>query len=131
MKILLDTSWLMLSAELGRNLIELAEEALGERLELHILDDIVRELNGLASGVGKRARMARVALTLSKKARRIRYPGEKPVDSKLLEAAKELGMAIATADSDLARRAREEGVAVLIVHEDMRVSLEGGARGLR
>ncbi|OYT66680.1 MAG: hypothetical protein B6U65_05080 [Candidatus Wolframiiraptor sp. EX4484-121] len=60
MKVLFDASFLMLSAELGKDLISLAEDAVGERIEPYILSDSLEELKSLSrrggQGVGVKGR---------------------------------------------------------------------------
>jgi len=97
MKVLFDTSFLMLSAELGKDLISLAEDAVGEKIEPYILSDSLEELKAISRHRGKRASLAKVALKL----------------------------VLATIDSKLMKRAREIGVPVLSVGRGLKIRLEG------
>lgn len=125
MRVLVDTSFLMLMAERGRNLLELAEEALEERIEALVLEDALAELRTLAGRVGKRAMKARAALKVAERMGVLRVQGAGRVDEKLLQAAESLGLVLATADSELAREARRRRIPVLMVRRDMSVWLEG------
>ncbi|MEN2974486.1 MAG: PIN domain-containing protein [Candidatus Caldarchaeales archaeon] len=125
MKLLVDTSLLMLSVELGKNLIEIAEKELDEKLELYTLEDVIRELEGIAKGRGKKSRMARVALAVASNFKIIRYLGEISVDEKIVKAAEELKIPLATVDLEIIRKARKKNIPILIFHKDLRITFEG------
>jgi len=127
MKVLFDTSFLMLSAELGRDLISLAEDAVGEKIEPYILSDSLEELKAISRHMGKRASLAKVALKLAEKMTLIKLDLEEAleVDEKLLRASRMHGLVLATIDSKLMKRAREIGVPVLSVGRGLKIRLEG------
>ena len=127
MKVLLDTSFLMLMAELGKNLLEVAEEALGDKIEAYVLEESVKELRALAGRGGRKAMNARAALKIAERVRLLSFPGRGKVDQRLMETAKSAGLVLATADSGLISEARRESVPILIVRKDLSVSLEGVA----
>ena len=127
MKVLFDASFLMLSAELGKDLISLAEDVVGERIEPYILPDSLEELKSISRHRGKRATLARVALKLAEKMTLLRLDLEEglEVDEKLLEVSRRYGLILATVDSGLVKRAREAGVPILSVGRGLRIRLEG------
>jgi len=127
MKVLFDASFLMLSAELGKDLISLAEDAIGERIEPYILSDSLEELKSLSRRGRKRASLARVALKLAEKMTPIKLDLEEDleVDEKLLKVSRMGGFILATTDSELVRRAREIGVPTLSVGRGLKIRLEG------
>ena len=129
MKVLFDASFLMLSAELGKDLIGLAEDMVGERIEPYILPDSLEELKSISRHRGKRATLARVALKLADKMTLLKLDLEEPmeVDEKLLEVSRRYGLVLATVDSRLVRRAREIGIPVLSIGRGFRIRLEGVA----
>lgn len=123
----MDASFLMLCAEKGRDFIELAEEALGERLECHVLDDVVAELRALASRRGGRGAMARAALEIAEKKMRIlkSCSSAAETDDRLLEESERGGFVIATVDKELIDKARGRGLAILTVTADQRILFTG------
>ena len=127
MKVLFDASFLMLSAELGKDLIGLAEDMVGERIEPYILPDSLEELKSISRHRGKRATLARVALKLAEKMTLLKLDLEEAleVDEKLLEVSRRCGLILATVDSRLVKRAREVGVPILSVGRGLRIRLEG------
>ncbi|HDJ66736.1 MAG TPA: hypothetical protein ENF33_03390 [Nitrososphaeria archaeon] len=127
MKVLFDTSFLMLSAELGKDLISLAEDALGEKIEPYILSDSLEELKAISRHKGKRASFAKVALKLAEKMNVLKLDLERDleVDEKLLETSRICGLVLATIDSKLMKRAREIGIPTLSVGKGLKIRLEG------
>ncbi len=125
MRILLDTSLLMLIVEEGRDLLRVAEDKLDEVIEPYVLEDTIHELEKIAGGRGKKSKLARLALKLAERMKKIEYPSMLPVDLKLIEASKQYRLVLATIDQKLIEEARKNNVPVLIFHEDLRVTLEG------
>ena len=127
MKILVDASFLLLCAEKGRDFISLAEESLGDKMECYVLEDVLKELKGLAARGGKRGTLAGVALKIAEKMNKLRsdLPETLEVDQKLLEEAERLGMALASIDMDLISKARERGIPILTVKKDQSIFFTG------
>ncbi|MEM2003937.1 MAG: hypothetical protein QXQ37_04715, partial [Nitrososphaerota archaeon] len=65
MEALIDTSFLMLMAEKGRNIISMIEDKLNDCLEPIILKSVIDELVKLSKQKGKRALYAKTALKIS------------------------------------------------------------------
>ena len=125
MKVLVDTSFLLLCVEKGRDLISLAEEKLGEPLECYVLEDVLNELKSLEGRGGKRGAFASLALRIAERFRKIGGGRNLPPDEKLLREAERMGAAIATVDLELLGRARRKGVPVISVGADERIRFEG------
>lgn len=125
MKILLDTSLLILIVEEGKDLLRVAEDKLDEVIEPYVLEDTLHELEKIAKSRGKKSNLARLALKLAEKMKKVEYPSTLPVDLKLIEASKHYGLVLATMDQKLIEEARKKNIPVLIFHEDLRVTLEG------
>ena len=125
MKVLFDTSLLIMIVEQGRDLIRIVEDTIGEVIEPYILEDIIDELEKIAKRRGKKSNLAKLALKLTERMRRIKYLKDLPVDLKLLEAAKEHGMVLAAVDQKIIEEARRKKIPLLIFHEDLRVTFEG------
>ncbi len=125
MKVLVDTSFLLLCVEKGRDLISLAEEKLGEPLECYVLEDVLNELKSLEGRGGKRGAFASLALRIAERFRKIGGGRNLPPDEKLLREAERIGAAIATVDLELLERARRKGIPTISVGADQRIRFEG------
>lgn len=125
MKVLVDTSFLLLCIEKGRDFISLAEEKLGEPLECYVLEDVLNELKSLEGRGGKRGGFASLALRIAERFKRISGERSLSPDEKLLREAEKMGAAIATIDLELMGRAREKGISIISVGADQRVRFEG------
>ncbi len=127
MKVLVDTSFLMLCAEKGRDFITLAEETLGEKLECYVLEDVLNEVRMLASRKGKKAVMAAAALKIAEKMRVLKseIEGVRKTDEKLLAESSRNKFVLATVDNQLIKKAKERGLPVLTVKEDQSILFIG------
>lgn len=127
MKVLVDTSFLMLCAEKGRDFITLAEETLGEKLECYVLEDVLNEVRMLASRKGKKAVMAAAALKIAEKMQVLKseIEGVRKTDEKLLAESSRNKFVLATVDNQLIKKAKERGLPVLTVKEDQSILFIG------
>ena len=127
MKVLVDTSFLMLCAEKGRDFITLAEETLGEKLECYVLEDVLNEVRMLASRKGKKAVMAAAALKIAEKMRVLKsdIKGVRKTDEKLLAESSRNKFVLATVDNQLIKKAKERGLPILTVKEDQSILFIG------
>ena len=127
MKVLVDTSFLMLCAEKGRDFITLAEETLGEKLECYVLEDVLNEIKMLASRKGKRAAMAAAALKIAEKMQVLKsdIKDVRKTDEKLLAESSRNKFVLATVDNQLIKKAKERGLPVLTVKEDQSILFIG------
>ena len=125
MKVLVDTSFLLLCVEKGRDLISLAEEKLGEPLECYVLEDVLNELKSLEGRAGRRGVFASLALRIAERFRKMGGGEDLPPDERLLREAERIGAAIATVDLELLEKARRKGIPVISVGADQRIRFEG------
>jgi rRNA-processing protein FCF1 len=123
-KVLLDTSLLLIMVSKPLNLIEELEETLG-KAELLVLEDTVKELEVISKNVPiKRSKQAKLALNFVKGIGHISCSCEGSVDDKILSYAIENGLAVATMDKELIKRARAMGLTVITLRED-RLMIDG------
>lgn len=125
MKVLVDTSFLLLCVEKGRDFISMAEEKLGEPLECYVLEDVLNELKSLEGRGGRKGAFASLALRVAERFRRIGGERGLPPDEKLLREAERVKAAIATVDLELLSEARRRGVPVISVGGDQRIRFQG------
>ena len=126
-KVILDTSFLMVSLEKGLDLLGELEKILSVKVEPVILPPVVEELERLASkGKPKVGRTASFALKLAEKYVKVnveRRPGE-PVDDYLARVAGEMKLPVATVDLKLKRELRRRGIPIAYLR-GRRLELEG------
>ncbi len=123
MRALLDTSFLMLCAEVGRDLLSLVSDKLGEPIEPCTLPQVMAELRALTRAKGKRGRTAALALEMAGRFRVIEPAVEGEVDEVLIATARREGCLLVTADLELFRKALEKGMRAAFVSERGEVRL--------
>ncbi|MEM0374924.1 MAG: hypothetical protein QXP43_01275 [Nitrososphaerota archaeon] len=123
MRALLDTSFLMLCADLGRDLLSLVADKLGEPLEPRTIPQVVEELRNLSRLEGRRGRAARVALGMAERIGVVEPAGHGPADEVLLQTASRDGSLLVTADLGIFRRALRAGMRAAFVSERGEVRL--------
>ncbi len=123
MRALLDTSFLMLCAEVGRDLLSLVSDKLGEPIEPCTLPQVIAELRALTRAKGKRGRTAALALEMAGRFRVIEPAVEGEVDEVLIATARREGCLLVTADLELFRKALEKGMRAAFVSERGEVRL--------
>jgi rRNA-processing protein FCF1 len=123
LRALLDTSFLMLCAEVGRDLISLVSDRLGEPIEPCALPQVMAELRALTRAKGKRGRTAALALEMAGRFRVIEPVVEGEVDEVLIATARREGCLLVTADLELFRKAVEKGMRAAFVSEREEVRL--------
>ncbi len=128
MKVLLDSSFILSSVQLGVDAVRMLEDSLCGKLEPLVLSETLGELKRISARRGKKGREAQLALRIVE-----RYPAfsdtEKAatVDEAMEKAAARFGCIVATNDMGLKRKLRASGVAVAFLHKDKRVEVEGWA----
>ncbi|MEM2237057.1 MAG: hypothetical protein QXR26_00225 [Candidatus Caldarchaeum sp.] len=115
MKALLDTSFLLLCLEKGRDYLKLIEQKLGEHVEPVILENVVDELRTLASKRGKKGMLARAALQKMINANIVQFHGMYNVDEALQKYAAEHKMPVITVDTKLAKKLASSGLPYISV----------------
>jgi rRNA-processing protein FCF1 len=123
LRALLDTSFLMLCAEVGRDLLSLVSDKLGEPIEPCTLPQVMAELRALTRAKGKRGRTAAVALEMAGRFIVIEPAVEGEVDEVLITTARQEGCLLVTADLELFRKALEKGMRAAFVSERGEVRL--------
>jgi rRNA-processing protein FCF1 len=123
LRALLDTSFLMLCAEVGRDLLSLVSDKLGEPIEPCTLPQVMAELRALTRAKGKRGRTAALALEMAGRFRVIEPAVEGEVDEVLIATARREGCLLVTADLELFRKALEKGMRAAFVSERGEVRL--------
>jgi rRNA-processing protein FCF1 len=123
LKALLDTSFLMLRAEVGRDLLSLISDKLGEPIEPCTLPQVMAELRALTRVKGKRGRTAALALEVAGRFSVIEPAVEGEVDEVLITTARREGCLLVTADLELFRKALEKGMRAAFVSERGEVKL--------
>ena len=103
-EVIFDSSFLMALAETPTTWYEDLVEGLG-KFEPIFLQCVKEELSRLASGSGKTARTATVALDLASSFS-IRPCGRAAVDDEILSAAASMGAVVATVDAELLHSAK-------------------------
>jgi len=123
LRALLDTSFLMLCAEVGRDLLSLVSDKLGEPIEPCTLPQVMAELRALTRVKGKRGRTAALALEMAGRFSVIEPAVEGEVDEVLITTARREGCLLVTADLELFRKALEKGMRAALVSERGEVRL--------
>jgi rRNA-processing protein FCF1 len=123
LRALLDTSFLMLCAEVGRDLLSLVSDKLGEPIEPCTLPQVMAELRALTRVKGKRGRTAAVALEMAGRFSVIDPAVEGEVDEVLIATARREGCLLVTADLEIFRKALEKGMRAAFVSERGEVRL--------
>ncbi|MDW8092110.1 MAG: hypothetical protein RMJ06_00255 [Nitrososphaerota archaeon] len=104
MRAILDTSFLLLTFELGRDLLDVISSKLGEHIEPSVVGSTLSELDELSRKRGRRGNLARLALEYAKGLPVLGESGKSYADEELEEVSKKAGYAIITSDSKLFRR---------------------------
>lgn len=120
---LVDTSVLMMSAEVGRDIISLVEDKVGERVEPLVVGGVLRELGLRGSRGGRAGAAARVARKIAEGMGVVGGVAEGGVDEELLEKSRETGLPVLTADKELLSRLRRNGCKAIYVTRSLEVKL--------
>ncbi|MEM4450107.1 MAG: hypothetical protein QXQ33_04730 [Nitrososphaerota archaeon] len=107
MEALIDTSFLMLMAEKGRNIISMIEDKLNDCLEPIILKSVIDELVKLSKQKGKRALYAKTALEISLGMKIIDAGIDASTDEQLVKLSKNTNLIVVTSDFEMSRKLRE------------------------
>jgi rRNA-processing protein FCF1 len=109
-ELLLDSSFLLRIAEEPTDWENQVDQLFGQYMAV-ILSSVESELKSIASGKGKRAKMAKVALEISSRFPVVERNG--PVDKTILDFASERDAVVATSDAELASSLLERGIKVI------------------
>ncbi|MCK4634242.1 MAG: nucleotide-binding protein [Candidatus Aenigmarchaeota archaeon] len=110
MKIVLDTNFLLLPANLKVDIFAEIEKIMDEKYELVTIHPVSRELRGLARGKGKDAVAAKVGLQLlEKKKVKVLDIEEWDADKAILKMAEKENIIVCTLDMELRKKILEMG----------------------
>ena len=126
-KVIFDANFLLLPFQFKIDIFSEIEALIG-RFEPIVLSTTLEELKKLSARKSEKIRrQASSALELAKKCRLMKVdmrPGES-YDDILLRVAKKCEYMVATNDSELRKRLREEGIAVVFLRQRARLQIEG------
>ncbi len=123
MEALIDTSFLMLMAEKGRNIISMIEDKLNDCLEKIILKSVIDELVKLSKQKGKRALYAKTALKISLGMKIIDAGIDASTDEQLVKLSKNTNLLVVTSDFEMSRKLRETGCRYIYVNRVGKIHL--------
>jgi Uncharacterized proteins of PilT N-term./Vapc superfamily len=115
--LLLDTSFLIEMIKLGKDLISKSEEFLEEKLIPATTQRVLDELSEIAKRKGKNAKFASLSLKLALNFKKIFESEEKRTDLDIIKVGLKNNCVIATADIEMASKAFEKGLDVIIIKE--------------
>ncbi len=118
-KIILDTNFLMLPAQFK---IDIFEELKGS--ELATFSSCIKELEKIASGRGKDASSAKVALELIKRQKIEILSGGKNADKAIIDYAVKNRCAVATNDKKLLKALKDKGIKILRLRQERVITEE-------
>jgi len=118
LRVIIDTSFLLLLVERGKDLLRLMEDKFGERVEPLVPRPVVRELERLASLGGRRGHYAGLALKIAAGMEGIGGEGD-DADEAILRLFHSTRLPVVTADSGLARRLRRLGGVIIYVNRKL------------
>lgn len=123
-KILLDTSFILMAVDLGKDLLSMLNEATSS-MEIVVTESVLNELSRIAAkSKGLRSRKAKLALKIIKGVKVIPSSKGKAVDEELIELAEKEGLAVATTDSNLIKKLRMINLPIILI-KDGSVKIEG------
>jgi len=126
--VILDTSALLYPFQEGVDFIRGMSKGLQVPYELAVTQGTINELKRLCnSDRPLLANASRKALSFAERLRRLRTSGDMSEDERIVKLAKELDLAVATADSALRRKLRKMGLTVIFVAKGKRIRIEGKA----
>jgi len=113
MRVIVDSSFLMMCADYGKGLLERLEEKLGSKIKLVAPLVVKLELERIAEKPGRKGALARGALRILAEAEMVETANRENVDGAILELARRTKYPVVTVDKTLARLLRENRVNVI------------------
>ena len=124
MRVVLDTSFLMIPGVFGVDVINELDRLLEQRYELLVPSPVLAELKRLASrGTSSERPAARIGIALAKRAKVVRTRAK--ADEAILEIASKGDCVIATTDAALKKELRRRGVPVVYLRQKSHLALDG------
>ncbi|MEM0441188.1 MAG: hypothetical protein QXF45_00905 [Candidatus Caldarchaeum sp.] len=115
MKVLVDTSFLLLCVEKGKDFFSMLENKTAERIEPVVPSEVLSELKRLAAKRGKKSKMALAALQIAETMEKLAMEHEGSVDDALIYYAKKTNHPILTSDAKLMKKLASEKIEYLTV----------------
>ncbi|MEM2878690.1 MAG: hypothetical protein QXG10_04015 [Candidatus Hadarchaeales archaeon] len=126
MKIVADTSFLMVPGFFNIDVSEELGRVVEEKFELIVPSCVVEELKRISeSGSPRERAAARIGLKLVSRAEVLNVRGN--ADDAILDIAAKNGWAVATNDGELKRKLREKGVTVIFLRGMSRLAVSRGS----
>lgn len=113
-QVLIDTNFLFIPFRFKIDVFSEIKNIIGE-YEAVLSNIIVRELEGLASGSGKHAREAKLALSMLRQKNIRIVETQTPADEWIYDYAVENKAIVATNDSELAKKLKKQGIKVIVL----------------
>lgn len=127
-KVIADTSFLMLPGTLKINIVAEVERLLDTRCELLIPTSVLEELKNLVEkGTPKERSAARLGLKIAERFEKIGAEGR--ADESIVNLAMRTGGPVGTADRGLRKKLREMGISVIYARGKSHLELEGKVGG--
>ncbi|MBO3804227.1 MAG: hypothetical protein JTT11_10255, partial [Candidatus Brockarchaeota archaeon] len=124
LKVLMDASALLAPFQLGIDFERWLGILADSKVEIFVLSGTIEELEALGRSRGKTASDASKALVLARRYGVLPFPN-RGGDEGIIEAAKELGCAVATCDKSLKRKLRDLNVPVFSPAGKGKVRVDG------
>jgi len=115
LKVLVDTSFLLLCVEKGKDFFSMLENKTAERIEPVVPSEVLSELKRLAAKRGKKSKMALAALQIAETMEKLAMEHEGSVDDALIYYAKKTNHPILTSDAKLMKKLASEKIEYLTV----------------
>lgn len=128
MKIIFDSNFLLVPAQLKIDIFEGLMNLLNQNYESIVLSTTIDELRSLTTkGSPKLRKQAEMALELAEKCGLVNVDRKRPEtnDDVIIRVAKQMKCLVATNDSELRKRLRNISIPVVYVRQKSRLELEG------
>ena len=125
-KILCDTNFLLIPLRFGVDVFNETDDALNDIAEFYVSSRVLDEINLLRLDAKPSLdKELLFALKMAEQCKVIQDESPLLVDDSLIELAKKHDMAIGTIDSELRKKARDEGVKVVFLRQRRYLVLDG------
>ncbi|MFN4133089.1 MAG: PIN domain-containing protein [Candidatus Hadarchaeales archaeon] len=129
-KVIVDTSFLMLPGTLKIDVLRETERLLERRCEFLVPSPVLDELKKIAEGGSPREKSAaRLALKIVEKCKVVEAEGE--ADSSILSLAEEMKVPVGTADGGLRRELRKRRVSVIYPRGKSHLAIDGSGEWIK
>jgi rRNA-processing protein FCF1 len=123
-KVIADTSFLMLPGTLKIDILDETEKLLEDKCELVVPTPVFEELKRLTERGSPRERSAAgLALKMAERFERVEIKGE--ADESIVKLAEKMKVPVGTADLNLKRELRKRGIAVIYLRGESHLAVDG------